>query len=129
MNSKGTESTTQDTQMQLAAARTEMAYRRTLLADERTYSAWIRTGLASLATGFAIAHLLTSAGPIWIIRVLGILFIAAGGVMFAMAFLAYRRAIRQMKEPISGGFPIWIVGTLTLALFVGAALGLTLVFH
>jgi putative membrane protein len=127
MNITGAGEDSKDIQLRLAEERTETAHRRTLLADERTYSAWIRTGLASLATGFAIAKLMTTGGPTWMIRSLGVLFIAAGGVMFGMAFWAYRRAIHRM-EPINGGFPVWVIGPLTLALLVGTATGLAFVF-
>jgi putative membrane protein len=117
-----------DIQQQLAEERTETAHRRTFLADERTYSAWVRTGLASLATGFAIAKLMVDSGPAWMIRVLGILFVATGGVMFVMAFWTYRRAMTQRKQSIDAGIPTWIIATLTLALLVGTATGLAFVF-
>lgn len=127
MNITGDDNNSKSIQLQLAEERTKTAHRRTLLADERTYSAWIRTGLASVATGFAIAKLMTAGGPTWMIRSLGVLFISAGGAMFGMAFWVYRRANNQ-KKPIDGGFPIWVIGTLTLALLVGTATGLAFVF-
>lgn len=128
MNAASLKHDKKDVQQQLAEERTETAHRRTLLAEERTYSAWVRTGLASLATGFAIAKLMADSGPTWMIRSLGILFIAAGGVMFALAFWAYRRALRQMQEQVRGGIPIWLIATLTLAMLVGTAMGLAFIF-
>lgn len=127
MNVINVEENKKDIQQQLAKERTETAHRRTLLAEERTYSAWIRTGLASLATGFAIAKLMADSGPTWMIRSLGILFITAGGVMFALAFWAYRGALQQMQRPNQGGIPIWIVGILTFTMLVGAATGLAFI--
>jgi putative membrane protein len=117
-----------DVQLQLAEERTETAHRRTVLADERTYSAWVRTGLACLATGFAIAKLMADSGPTWMIRLLGILFISVGGVMFVMAFWAYRRALTEMKQIAHVGLPIWIVSMITLALLVCSLMGLVFIF-
>ena len=112
----------------LAEKRTESAVHRTLLAEQRTYSAWVRTGLASAATGFAIAKLMTEAQPGWLVRGLAVVFILVGAVMFLLAFWAYRDALGKLDAIPGGGVPVWVLGGLSVALFVAAAAGLLLVF-
>jgi putative membrane protein len=119
---------TPDRQLELAQERTDAAHQRTQLAEERTFSAWIRTGLASLATGLAIAKLMTESGPGWLIGTLGTLFIVVGGVLFGLAFEAYYRTVRRRGASPTTGVPIWVLAIITLALLVGAAVGLALVF-
>jgi putative membrane protein len=113
---------------QHSPARTITAYERTLLAEERTYSAWSRTGLASVATGFAIVRLMTEADPKWLVRTLGIMFIVAGGMMFALGYWTYRAALQEVPETPIRGAPPWIIGVLSIGLILAAAAALALVF-
>jgi putative membrane protein len=117
-----------DHQDELARERTEAAYQRTWLAEERTFSAWLRTGLASLATGLVIAKLMAEAGPNWLMRTLGALFIFTGGAIFCVALVAYRAALRRLRKPPAFGIPMEAIGGISLALLLGAALALGLVF-
>ncbi len=113
---------------QLAEERTASAHGRTLLAEERTYSAWIRTGLASIATGLVIVKLIGETQPRWLVVVLGVLFVAAGGMMFILAFWTYRTALRNLPGTPTRVRSLWIIGGLSLALTAGAVLALALVF-
>ncbi|MCA9133130.1 MAG: DUF202 domain-containing protein [Planctomycetales bacterium] len=115
-------------QQQLAESRTDLAQQRTLLAEERTYSAWVRTGLAAMATGFAIAKLMLGAGPEWLVRTLGAIFILVAGAMFLFSFWTYRQATRRMPLEISGGMPLWVIASLTLALLLATCISLGLVW-
>lgn len=117
-----------DRKQQLAEERTETAYRRTFLAEERTYSAWVRTGLAAIATGFAIAKLMSEAGPSGLIRILGAAFITTGGVMFGLGFWAYWRELQRVPAEGPAGVPIWVLGSLSGVLVLGSAIALALIF-
>jgi putative membrane protein len=116
-----------DPKQELAEERTETAHKRTLLAEERTYSAWVRTGMAATATGFAIIKLMSEAGPTWLIRLLGSLFMVVGGVMFVLGFWAYRGALRQLAEDPAPAIPVWVIGALSTALVLGTAAGLGII--
>jgi putative membrane protein len=117
-----------DRQQQLAEERTDIAYQRTWLAEERTFSAWLRTGLASLATGFVIAKLMVETGPTWLMRALGALFILVGGAVFCLALLAYRSAVLRLGKPPTSGIPMWVIGSISAALVLGATIALLVVF-
>lgn len=115
-------------QEELADKRTRLAERRTILAQERTFSAWVRTGLACLAAGFAIAKLLATADPQWLITAVGITLIVAGGAMFAMGFWRYLHAAKTMNLMEYGGVPVWIIGIVTVVMLAGAVAALILIF-
>lgn len=117
-----------DLQQRLAEERTEGAHQRTILAQERTFTAWSRTGLASMATGFAIAKLMGEAGPAWLIRLVGALFIVSGGFMLLLGFWDYRQAIRRLARPHHAGVSLWAAGGITLALLTGGVTVLALLF-
>lgn len=111
----------------LAEERTREAFERSLLAKERTFSAWVRTGLAAVATGFALAKLLSTTHPQWLVRALCLVFVLTGGTIFALGFFSYRKMLRRMEEEGARGIPVWFIGALTLALMVGVGIGLSLI--
>ena len=124
-----TTSSPSDRQLELAQLRTDEAVRRTLLAEQRTYSAWIRTGLAAAATGFAVFKLLGDEKTENVSRLVAVVLIVAGAVMFVVAFWAYRGALAKLNAGVSGGVPVWILGLISTALFTCCALCLILVFQ
>jgi putative membrane protein len=113
---------------ELAEDRTEWAQQRTLLAKERTFSAWTRTGLSCMAAGLGIARLLSDVDSLWIARALGAVLILTGGVVFAVGFFSYRRALIKLAEEGIRSTSIWLIGVITLAMVLGSALALILIF-
>ena len=102
---------------------------RTLMAEERTFSAWVRTGLTSVATGLAIVKVLPEAGPIWLIRALGVLFVVIGGLAFVLGYWGYRCGAAHWSEGAKNrAIPRWLIAVLSMALLAGSALALALVF-
>jgi putative membrane protein len=113
---------------ELAEDRTEWAQQRTLLAKERTFSAWTRTGLSCMAAGLGIARLLSDVDSLWIARALGAVLILTGGVVFSVGFFSYRRALIKLAEEGIRSTSIWLIGVITLAMVLGSALALILIF-
>lgn len=113
---------------ELAEDRTEWAQQRTLLAKERTFSAWTRTGLSCMAVGLGIARLLSDVDSLWLARALGAILIISGGVIFAVGFISYRRALIKLSEEGIRSTSIWLIGVITLAMVLGAVLALLLIF-
>jgi putative membrane protein len=72
------------------------------LAAERTYLAYLRTGLALTAAGVAVAGALPHAGAETLRRVLGVVLVGIGGVMFASARPRWSAVTRAMQrgEPL-----------------------------
>jgi putative membrane protein len=112
----------------LAEERTVKARERTLLAVERTFSSWIRTGLAAVATGFAVVRLTPQSDSTWLIEVLGVLLILAGGIIFALGYWSYRDAMKQMEASSIRGVSPLVVATLTFVFLTGSVIALVLVF-
>ena len=86
-------------QFELARERTAEARRRTHLANERTFAAWIRTALAVVALGVGIAgyfHLAHEGGRLLVL--VGMAFVAAGGLMGAFAIREYREVTREIES-------------------------------
>jgi putative membrane protein len=113
---------------ELAEDRTEWAQQRTLLAKERTFSAWTRTGLSCMAAGLGIARLLSDIESLWVARSLGAILIVTGGVIFALGFISYRRALIKLEEENIRSTSIWLIGVITLAMGLGSVLALILIF-
>lgn len=117
-----------------AEERTEWANLRTLLAKERTFSGWLRTGLAALVTGLAVLRFLgddgggaTGVGEVGrpaLVTALGTLLVVTSGAIFVLAFVSYRKALRELQEMGIRGLPTWLLGGLTGAMVLGAVLGL-----
>ncbi len=114
---------------ELAEDRTDWALERTLLAKERTFSAWGRTGIAAVAAGLATARLLGSVELAWVARAVGVLLILIGGLIFAVGFLSYRKALDKLAEKGVRGSPFWIISAITLALMISTVLSLLLIFE
>jgi putative membrane protein len=107
---------------ELAAERTDWAQERTLLAKQRTFVAWLRTGLASVAVGFGTAELLGDVEPQWVVKTAASLLIIAGIVIFRIGFTGYSDTFRKLRKEGVQGISPWIIGAVTLAMFLGAAL-------
>lgn len=122
------EDTKQPSRTELAEDRTEWAQQRTLLAKERTFSAWTRTGLSCMAVGLGIARLLSSAEWPWLARTLGAILILTGGIVFAVGFISYRRALIKLSEEGIRNTSAWLIGVITLAMGLGSVLALILIF-
>jgi putative membrane protein len=113
---------------QLAGEQTNWAHERTRLAKERTFAAWLRTALATIGVGLAIAKLLPSVEPQWLIRVLGILFVVSGGVMIILGFRAYHDVLKKLEKEGFKGISTWFINGLTLVLLLGTIIGLVFIF-
>lgn len=107
---------------ELAAERTDWAQERTLLAKQRTFGAWLRTGLASVAVGFGTAELLGDVEPQWVVKAAASLLMIAGGVIFVIGFTGYGDTFRKLQNEGVQGISPWIIGAVTLAMLLGAAL-------
>ncbi len=112
----------------LAEERTNWAHERTRLAKERTFAAWLRTALATIGVGLAIAKLLPSVEPQWLIRVLGILFVVSGGAMIILGFRTYHDVLKKLEEEGFKGISTWFINGLTLVLLLGTIIGLVFIF-
>jgi len=97
----------------LPEAGTNWAHERTRLAKERTLAAWLRTGLATVGVGLALAKLLPSLQPQWLIRTLGIIFVIAGGIIFLFGFKTYHEVFEKLKKEGFKGVSSWYMGGLT----------------
>ncbi len=113
----------------LAEERTDLARQRNLLANERTFSAWLRTGLAAVIAGLGIARLLDPGSELWAARVLGAIFILAGGISCVIALWRYEQGYRELEVKGSKGLPIWLPTVLTFGLLAGAVLAFILLFQ
>jgi putative membrane protein len=107
---------------ELARERTDWAQERTLLAKQRTFAAWLRTGLSAVAVGFAAAEFLRDLEPRWLVKTASILLVVAGAVIFVIGFVGYRGTFRKLQKEGAEGIPPWIIGAVTLAMLLGAAL-------
>ena len=112
---------------ELAEERTDWAQERTLLAKQRTFSAWVRTGLASIAVGFAVGRLLGELQPQWLVQAIGVVLIMIGGTIHAIGFWSYRRTFQRLEQAGTRGIPMWLMGTITLALLLVAILAIMLI--
>ncbi len=113
---------------ELAVDRTEWAMQRTLLAKERTFSAWARTGTSAMVAGLGIAKFLASVdSPI--ARILGIVLICTGGIIFITGFLSYRKALQKLADENIRGTSMWIITIVTFALVSSAGLALMLILN
>jgi len=111
-----------DSKQALAEERTDWAKERTLLAKQRTFAAWLRTGLSSIAVGFAAAEFLGDLEPQWVVKIASVLLVVAGGVIFVIGFAGYRDTFRKLQQEGTQGISPWIIGGVTLAMLLGAAL-------
>jgi putative membrane protein len=111
-----------------AEDRTEWAQQRTLLAKERTFSAWIRTGLSCMAAGIGVTRLLGDVDSYHIASSLGALLIVTSGIIFVIAFLSYRRTLIEEKREGIEETSLWVIGVISLFMFLGAVLALILIF-
>jgi len=107
---------------ELAEDRTDWAQERTLLAKQRTFAAWLRTGLASVAVGLGAAELLGDLDPRWVVKAASTLLVLAGAVIFVIGFTGYSSTFRKLQREGVQGVSPWIIGAVTLAMLVGAAL-------
>jgi putative membrane protein len=105
----------------------------TILANERTFSAWLRTGLATELGGLAISRLLVL-GIVhyrWIARIIGVIFILVGMIIYIIALLSYRETLKGIQAEEKGlvMFSFHHLYILTGALLLTAILSLFLAFE
>lgn len=113
---------------ELAEDRTDWAMQRTLLAKERTFSAWARTGTSAMVAGLGIAKFLPSIdSPV--ARILGVVLICTGGIIFVTGFFSYRKALQKLADENIRGTSMWIITIVTLALVASAVLALMLILN
>ena len=115
--------TTQD----LADEGAKLSLERTRLAKERTFAAWLRTALSSIAVGLAVVKLLPSIEPRWLLRIMGVIFVGAGGLIVIFAFQSYQITLRQLEQKGYKGLPIIYIYGLTTLFAIGALLGVVLI--
>jgi putative membrane protein len=104
---------------EVAGGGQEPDYRFTL-ANERTFLAWIRTALALIAGGVAVAQLVTAFGAPGGRHYFGVLLIAGGGLLAALAVRRWRRvqaAIRRGADLPPTGLPV-LLGVTLLAVTI-----------
>lgn len=63
------------------------------LANEQTFLAWLRTGVEVMAFGFVAIKFSLFAS-----QIMGIILIAVGTLMIALAYFRYRNTVRQLKN-------------------------------
>ena len=107
----------------MAEATTDWARERTRLAKERTFAALIRTALSFIGFGIAIAKLLPDLHPAWVVRTVGILLIAGGGVTAYLGSRSIHDVVTKLREE-GVKEPRWFVTTTTVLLLVTAILAL-----
>ena len=112
----------------MAEERTDWAEHRTLLANERNFSAWIRTGLSAMAGGLAVAQLLGEEETGVLARSAGVILVAMGAGVCAVAFWRYNQITEVLKEEGLPITPKWAAGLLVGGLLVIAILVLILIF-
>ena len=110
----------------MAGTTTDWARERTRLAKERTFAALVRTVLAFVGFGIAIAKLLPDLHPAWVVRTVGILLIAGGGVTAYLGSRSIHDVITKLREE-GVKEPRWFVTITTLLLVVTAILALLVV--
>ena len=107
-------------QHELAVERTLEAKRRTHLANERTYAAWVRTALALIGLGVGITGYFHLAGNqrARVFIVVGMIFVAAGALMAALATHVYRKTYQSIERGEYGGLATFtlILGTIPILL-------------
>lgn len=118
----------QESREELAEDRTSWAHERTLLAKERTFAAWVRTGLTAIAAGLGVARLLANVEPRWLVLLLGAILVVAGGGALILGYWSYRKTLEALEAEGVHGVPAWLLGLLTGAFALCAALALVLVF-
>ncbi|MDT7655553.1 MAG: putative rane protein, partial [Pseudonocardiales bacterium] len=87
----------QERQREPAGDEQEPDYRFTL-ANERTFLAWIRTALALIAGGVAVVQLVPAFGIPEARYALGVLLIAGGGLLAALAVRRWQRVQAAMRR-------------------------------
>lgn len=87
----------QERQHESADDEQEPDYRFTL-ANERTFLAWIRTALALIAGGVAVVQLVPEFGIPGARYALGVLLIAGGGLLAALAVRRWQRVQAAMRR-------------------------------
>ncbi|CUH38266.1 putative membrane protein [Jannaschia seosinensis] len=85
MTDRSNEDTTQ-IKTDWAEWRTDWAEDRTVLANERTFAGWMRTGMAAIAISVGLHAVFPEAEPVWILKAVSTLFIAASLVIFWSAW-------------------------------------------
>ena len=112
----------------LAEERNALSRIRTRLAHERTFSAWVRTGMAAMAAGLGVFHLLGAVGGPLLSRMIGIIFVAAGGGIYIVAMWRYYQGYHDLKRQGIQMTSILLLGGLIFSLVLSAILALALMF-
>ncbi|MDX2453898.1 DUF202 domain-containing protein [Desulfosarcina sp.] len=110
-----------------ADGRTNWPHERTRLAKERTFAAWLRTGLSAVGVGLGLVKLLPAVEPRWMMQLIGMLFIGAGGIVFVIGYKTYHTVIRKLEEEGYTGIPSIFMGGLTCMFLLGTILGSVLI--
>src|SRR6476620_10952122 len=63
------------------------------LSNEQTFLAWIRTGIEVMAFGFVAIKFSLFAS-----QIMGIILVGVGALMTLLAYLRYRKTVRQLRE-------------------------------
>ena len=113
-------------QSSMKGTATDWARERTRLAKDRTFASLIRTVLAFIGFGIAIAKLLPDLHPAWVVRTVGILLIAGGGLSAYVGSRSVHDVITKLREE-GVNEPRWIVTATTSLLLVTAILALLVV--
>lgn len=111
---------------ELSIERTYESHERTGLALERTLAAWLRTGLTMIGVGLGVAKLLPDSTALWLARLLGIVLISGGGVVFLLGYHTYRRSLHDL---IAAGYdlaPDWLITSIAGVLFFSTFLAVLL---
>lgn len=115
------------TSLLLSEERSDWAHERTRLAKERTFAAWLRTGLSSMAVGLALVKFLPSVEPRWLLRLIGLIFVGAGGTLFMLGYRTYHVTIKKLEREGYKGLSSAYMGVLTAVFVLCAALGFVLI--
>jgi len=107
-----------------AKERTHESPELTGLALERTLADWLRTGLTMIGVGLGVAKLLGNTADLWLVQLLGIILISAGGVVFLLGYHTYRRSLEALLEAGYDLAPDWLVISIIGALLVSTFLAL-----
>ena len=113
----------------LSESPNKWAHERTRLAKERTFAAWLRSGLANVSVGLGLVKLFPTVEPRWLMQMIGLLFICAGGIIFVVGYKTYHTVITKLEKEGFRGIPTLYMGILTIMMLLGTISGLIIVLQ